>query len=107
MKKLLSLLVAAGVLSAANVMAADFDLVSAAQKAQNKIDEASKKVEYSKAESAQKEADLKAKLEAKKAEMKAKKDAQDAEAAAKKAEREKAIEDTKNSLNNLKNVLSK
>lgn len=103
MKKFLML--AAAVLLSGNALAVD--LTTAAQKAQAKIDAAAQKVEDAKVASAQKDADVKAKLEAKKAELKAKQDAKDAEAAAKKAEHEKALEDTKNSLNNLKNVLSK
>lgn len=106
MKKLLSLLVAVGVLSAANVMAKDVNLVDMAQKAQDKMDETTKKIEAAKTDTSAK-TDYKSKLESKKAEMKAKQDKKDAEAAAKKAEREKAVDDTKNSLNNLKNSFTK
>ncbi len=117
MRKLLSLFVAAGVLSAANVMAKDFDLTAAAQKAQSKIDATTKKIEDAKAEKAKKDADAqkareekleakKAKYEAKKAEIEKKLKAQQEESAAKKAEQQKAIDDAKGSLNNLKNALT-
>lgn len=100
MKKLLSLLVATGVLTAANVMAADIDLVSAAQKAQNAIDTNTKKVEDAKSEATKKWEAKKAEQEKLKAEKKAALDA-------KKAEQKKALEETKGSLNNLENALTK
>lgn len=106
MKKLLSILVAAGVLSAANAMAKDVNLVDMAQQAQDKIDATTKKMEDAKNVSSAK-TDYKSQIEAK---VQAKKDAAakkqaDNKAAveAKKAERQKAIDDTKNSLKNLKN----
>lgn len=113
MKKLLSILVAAGVLSAANVMAKDVNLVDMAQQAQEKIDAATKKMEDAKSVSSAK-TDYKSQIEAKKAEVEAKiqakkdaavkKQADDKAATeAKKAERQKAIDDTKNSLKSLKN----
>ena len=122
MKKLFALLLAAGCLTAFQAKA---DLVSAAPKAQNKIDSATATVENTKASvaDAQTEATQKAeakkqavrdKVAAKKAEVQAKKkeirnkiEAKKAENEAKKAEQKKAVEDTRNSINNLKNAFTK
>ncbi len=96
MKKLLSAVIVASAVVFANGALADWNLVASAQKVQDKADAAAKKIEEAKVRDAEKKAELKAKMEAKKAETQAKK-----------AEREKALDDAKSSLNNLKNVYSK
>lgn len=107
MKKLFSVLALVSAVVLAGSASAEWNLVDSAQKVQEKADAAAQKVEDAKAKDAQKKADIKAKLEAKKAEAAQKKAEKDAENAAKKAEQEKALNDAKNSLNNLKNVYSK
>jgi len=87
MKKIL-MLVAVSFLAVSSANA-KIDLVSAAQKAQDKIDSATADVEAKKQEIADKQA------------------AQKAESEAKAAERKAAVENTKNSLNNLKNAFTK
>lgn len=100
MKKLLSLLVAAGVLSAANVMAKDFSLVDEAQKIEDAKTDATKKWEAKKAANEKMKNEKKAAQEAKKAEQKAKVEA-----------KKKAIKDagekTKADFGTLKDALSK
>ena len=94
MKKLLVL--AFITILTAGTAEAKIDLVSAAQQAQNKIDSVTQANE-----------DAKANLEAKKKELAEKQAAKKAEREAKNAEQNKALEDTKNSLNNLKNSFIK
>lgn len=122
MKKLFALLLAAGCLTAVQAKA---DLVSAATEAQKQIDGATATVENTKAYVADAKTDATKKVEAKKQEVKDKVDAKKAEVEAKKqevrdrvatrkaeveakkAEQKKAVEDTKNSINNLKNAFTK
>ncbi len=105
MKKLLVL--AAVAVLAAGAAQAKIDLVSAAQQAQSKIDSVTQANEDAKANLEAKKKELEAKQEAKKKELAEKQAAQKAEREAKAAEQKKALEDTKNSLNSLKNSFTK
>ena len=101
MKK--SLILAVAAILFAGVAQAKIDLVSAAQQAQNKIDSVAQANEEAKANLEAKKKALADKQAAKKKELEEKQAAQKAEREAKAAEQKKALEDTKNSLNNLKN----
>ena len=105
MKK--SLILAVAAIFFAGVAQAKIDLVSAAQQAQNKIDGVTKANENAKANLEAKKKELEAKQAAKKKELEEKQATQKAEREAKAAEQKKALEDTKNSLNNLKNSFTK
>ena len=104
MKKLFALLVAVGCFTTVQAKA---DLVSAATEAQKQIDSATATVENTKAAVYDAQTEATKKVEAKKQEVKDKVVAEKAKADAKKAEQKKAVEDTKNSLNNLKNAFTK
>lgn len=95
-----------------------FDLATAANKVADSANQTAATVEANKKaaadrkvarkeEAAQKKAELEKKIADKKAEAAKKKAEKDAENAAKSAERKKALEDAKNSVNNLKNALAK
>ena len=103
MKKLFALLVAAGCLTAAQ---ANADLIGTATVAQNKIDNATATVEKTEVFVADAETEATRKVEAKKQELKDKVATEKAKADARKAEQEKAIEDTKDSLNRLKDAFT-
>lgn len=105
MKKLLVLAVAA--ILAADAAEAKIDLVSAAQQAQNKIDSVTQANVDAKASLEAKKKELEEQQAAKKKELEEKQAAQKAEREAKAAEQKKALDDTKNSLNNLKNSFIK
>lgn len=123
MKKILLAAVAAISLLAVNAKA-EWNVTKAANDVQSKADTFNKKINDAKAKQAEKDAAEKAKqeakqkeiqdkLEAKKAKLQAKIDAKKAEAAKEQAKRDadaaarqKAIDDAKNSLNNLKSSLS-
>lgn len=105
MKKFLILAVVA--VLATGTAQAKIDLVSAAQQAQNKIDSVTQANEDAKAGLEAKKKELADKQAAKKKELAEKQAAQKAEREAKAAEQKKALEDTKNSLNNLKNSFTK
>ena len=105
MKKFLILAVVA--VLATGTAQAKIDLVSAAQQAQNKIDSVTQANEDAKASLEAKKKELADKQAAKKKELAEKQAAQKAEREAKAAEQKKALEDTKNSLNNLKNSFTK
>ena len=105
MKK--SLILAVAAILFAGVAQAKIDLVSAAHQAQNKIDSVAQVNEDAKANLEAKKKALADKQAAKKKELEEKQAAQKAEREAKAAEQKKALEDTKNSLNNLKNSFTK
>lgn len=93
MNKLFAILIAAGVLTASQVMASGFgDMM---KKAGEDIDTAVSDVEH-------KADETKAKQAAKEKEMAAKKAAKEDEMNAKKAKKEKAMKDAKDSMKNLK-----
>lgn len=123
MKKILAVALVAAAALVANGAAAGWSITESAQKVQEKADSATKKIEEAKARQLQKEADRKAKQEAKEAARKEKIEAKKAvlqkkieakkaelnnarsESDVQTAEQKKAIEDAKNSLNNLSKAL--
>lgn len=105
MKKLLTLLVAAGCLTAFQANAAS--LTEVAQSAQHSVDSTASSVDTAIGNALDIANQKKADMENKKAEIEKAQQKKEAEAAAKKAERQKAVEDTKNSLNNLKNAFTR
>lgn len=100
------------------VSANAFDVVGGLNKVSEEASDAAQKIEAAKAQNESAKEDTKAALDAKKAEAKAALDAKTAEAKAAveakraqdeadTAEKKAAVEDAKNSLNNLKNAFSK
>jgi len=84
-----------------------FDVAGSLNKVSATADSAAKQVEAAKTADETAKAEAQAAIDAKKAELEAKAAEQKAADEAKAAEQKKAVEDAKNSLNNLKNAFSK
>jgi len=84
-----------------------FDVAGSLNKVSAATNEAAQKVEASKNADANAKAAVQDKIDAKKAELEAKAAEQKAQNDAKKAEQEKAVQDVKDSVNNLKGAFSK